>query len=270
MENTQGSYVIRGGLEGRERLRILARVLRSAALDLLARAGLGSGMSVLDVGCGGGDVCWDLAELVGPSGKVVGIDLDEVKIDLARREAGERGIRNVEFRTADITTAEIGEQFDFVFMRFVLTHLREPSDAVSTIRRAIRPGGVLAATDIDFRGNFCYPDCPAFWRYVELYTEAVRRRGADANIGPRLPSLLIEHGFENVAMNVSNPADLKGELKLLAPITMESIADTVISAQLASPDDTARVVTELYEFARMPNTVVSLPRLVEAWGTAPR
>jgi hypothetical protein len=52
--------------------------------------------------------------------------------------------------------------------------------------------------DIDFRGHFCEPDCPAMWRFVELYTKAVERRGADPNIGPKLPGLLRRAGLEGV------------------------------------------------------------------------
>src|SRR5581483_12394792 len=48
-------------------------------------------------------------------------------------------------------------------------------------------GGTVVLEDIDFRGHFCHPECAAFSRYVHLYTQAAHRRGADPNIGPRLP-----------------------------------------------------------------------------------
>ena len=83
----RASYIIRGGVSGRERLRILARVMRPSTLALLARVGVRPGMHCLDVGCGGGDVTADLARLVGGEGRVVGFDLDEVKLEIARAEA---------------------------------------------------------------------------------------------------------------------------------------------------------------------------------------
>ena len=70
-----GSYIIRGGLAGRERLQTLARAMRPATLDLLQRAGVGPGQTCLDLGCGGGDVARELARLVGPTGHVLGLDL---------------------------------------------------------------------------------------------------------------------------------------------------------------------------------------------------
>jgi len=60
-------YVIRGGIEGRARLRILSRVMWPSTLNLLQRAGISCGMTCLDIGCGGGDVSCELARLVGPA-----------------------------------------------------------------------------------------------------------------------------------------------------------------------------------------------------------
>src|SRR4029450_5082121 len=84
-------YAIRGGVEGRERLRMLARGMRPFTHGLLDRVGVGAGMSCLDAGCGGGDVTFDLARRVGSTGRVVGIDLDQIKLGLARDEAATLG-----------------------------------------------------------------------------------------------------------------------------------------------------------------------------------
>lgn len=259
-------YVIRGGVEGRERLRMLSRIMRSATQSLLHRAGIRPGMACLDIGCGGGDVSFDLACLVGPSGRVVGIDIDEVKIEIARSEASAQEIGNIEFRLDDIDETEPEPEFDFAHARFLLSHLPNPNAALARIRRALRPGGILVVADTDFRGYFCHPDCPALWRYIELYTQTVKRRGGDANIGPRLPRLLAENDFENVQMSVMQSAGTEGEVKLLNPLTMENIADAVLAEGLASRAEINQIITGLREFARTPGTVASGPRIVEAWG----
>jgi ubiquinone/menaquinone biosynthesis C-methylase UbiE len=94
-------YSIRGGLAGRERLRVLARVHGPATERLLGHLGIEAGMRCLDVGCGGGDVTLALARRVGPAGEVVGVDLDEVKLGLARDEAREAAVTNVDYRVGD-------------------------------------------------------------------------------------------------------------------------------------------------------------------------
>jgi len=263
-------YIIRGGFEGRERLRVLSRVMQPAALSLFHRVGVRPGMDCLDVGSGGGDVAFDLAHLVSPGGSVLGLDIDEIKLQLARREARARHLSNVQFRAVDIAENDVGTEFDFVHARFVLTHLREPAKALAKMHKATRPGGIVAVADIDFRGYFCHPHFPPFERYVELYTTAVERRGADPNIGPRLPSLLEGAGIRGVQMNVVQPAGTHGEVKLITPITMENIADAVLAERLASRKEIERLVSELYAFAQDRSTVVSFPRVVEAWGYRPR
>src|SRR3954469_4264147 len=99
---TTSAYAIRGGIAGRERLRILARTLHTGTSALFDRLGVGAGLCCLDVGCGGGDVTLELARRVGPRGRVIGVDLDAAKLDLARQEAAAQGLINVEFRTLDV------------------------------------------------------------------------------------------------------------------------------------------------------------------------
>ena len=257
-------YAIRGGVEGRERLRVLARVLQPATLALLRRVGLRPGMACLDIGCGGGDVSRDLARLVGIEGRVVGIDLDETKIELARKEAA--SIKNVEFYVADILDDDFAGEFDLVFVRFVLTHLPDPRSALRRIRNVLRPGGIVVVVDIDFRGYFCYPESEAIHRYVELYTLLARRRGGDPHIGPRLPEMLTRDGFEQIQMNIVQPTGLEGEVKLLTPITMENMAASLLADGLATKDEVESLTSELYSYAHTPGTIGTTPRIAEVWG----
>src|SRR5215469_11188782 len=121
-------YVIRGGVEGRERLRVLSRVMHPTTLDLLRRAGARPGMVCMDAGCGGGDVAFELARIAGPQGRVVGVDFDEVKLELARSEAHVQQLTNIEFRKADLTKPGPQGEFDLIHARFLLTHLRSPEE----------------------------------------------------------------------------------------------------------------------------------------------
>ena len=266
---TTPHYVIRGGMEGRERLRVLARVMAPTTNELLARIGVEPTARCLDVGCGGGDVTDALARLA-PEGSVVGVDLDETKIGMAREEAAGAGVSNVEFRAHDVMEPALdGDRFDVVYARFVLTHLPDPAKALANLCGHLAPGGVLVAEDIDCTGHFCEPHSPAFWRYVELYTKAVQRRGCDPNIGPRLPGLLRAAGLERLGVSVVQPAGISGEVKLLSPLTLEAIADAVLAAGLATDEELGELVDELYAFAEQDGTLMSIPRVVQAWGRKP-
>ena len=96
------SYVIRGGEEGRARLRTISHALWPTTLNLLNSAGINTGMACLDVGCGGGDVTFEMARLVGSSGMATGIDMNSTKIQLAQQEAEHEAITNIKFLGLDI------------------------------------------------------------------------------------------------------------------------------------------------------------------------
>lgn len=259
-------YVIRGGVEGRERLRLLSEVMGPSTRGLLGEVGIPAGSICLDVGCGGGDVTLELARVAGPTGRAVGVDLDETKLEFARREADQQGLPNVVFKVRDVVEWQPDELFDLVYARFLLTHLPDPLALLSALRRHTRAGGVAVVEDVDFRGHFTEPACPALLRYVEWYTNSVRRRGADPNIGPRLPGLLREAGFEDVQMKLVHPAALVGGIKLLTAVTLENIAETVLQDGLATEEELRETIDELYAFARDPHTVLGGPRVFQAWG----
>jgi SAM-dependent methyltransferase len=202
-----------------------------------------------------------------PDGFVVGVDMDEVKLDLARTEAADAGLANIEYRVVDVMRPPGDDElFDLIYVRFLLTHLPDPALALTHICARLAPGGALVVEDIDFTGSFCHPDNAAYSRYVQLYTDAVTLRGGDANIGRRLPSLLRATGLADPQMNVVQGAGFEGEVKMIAPITLEAIADAVLAAELCTVDELNQTVDNLYAFAADGGSVLSIPRIMQAWG----
>jgi len=261
-------YVIRGGLEGRERLRVLGRIMRPNSMALFDRCDLRDGLACLDAGCGGGDVSLELARRVGPTGTVVGLDIDETKLRIARAEATEQGVANVDFRASDVRETASAPAFDVVYARFLLTHLEDPAGTVAEFHRRLRPGGRLVVEDIDFSGHLTHPDSKAFRRYYELYCATVRRRGGDPNIGPRLPALLKGAGFHDIRVSVVQPLALEGEAKIISALTLENISGAVLQDGLASQSEIDALVRELYDFAADPSTLAGMPRVFQVVGRA--
>jgi enediyne biosynthesis protein CalE5 len=113
---------------------------------LVADARLRSGMRVLDLGSGTGYPAILGAQTVGPSGDVIGLDLAEQMLAIARRKAIGLGLANVTFRTGDVTALPFEpNSFDAVTSRFCLMFLPEIPKAAAEIARVLRPGGWIAA-----------------------------------------------------------------------------------------------------------------------------
>jgi ubiquinone/menaquinone biosynthesis C-methylase UbiE len=110
--------------------------------DALRRAGLVPGMSVLDIGCGVGDVSFLAARLVGTDGNVLGIDRASSSVETARRRGASLGVTNARFEEADIATFETTQKFDAVVGRLVLLYLPNPAAVLRRLSRHLRPGGL--------------------------------------------------------------------------------------------------------------------------------
>ncbi|WP_033442122.1 class I SAM-dependent methyltransferase [Saccharothrix sp. NRRL B-16314] len=119
-----------------------ASVVTERLLDL---AGVAPGMSVLDVGTGVGEPALSAAAVVGPTGRVVGVDLSPRMVELARHRA--TGFDNAEFLVGDVESLDlVGGGFDVVLSRWGLMFAPDRRAAFRSLAAALRPGGVLAAS----------------------------------------------------------------------------------------------------------------------------
>jgi ubiquinone/menaquinone biosynthesis C-methylase UbiE len=112
----------------------------------IERLGLREGDRVLDVCCGSGASAIPAAETVGPDGFVVGVDLSEKLLELARAKARSHGLRNIEFRPGDLLDLRPESQFDAVVCVFGIFFVADMAAAVRSLWRAVRSGGKLAIT----------------------------------------------------------------------------------------------------------------------------
>jgi ubiquinone/menaquinone biosynthesis C-methylase UbiE len=263
-------YVIRGGHEGFERLKLLQRVRWPDTADLFDLIGLEPGWRCADLGCGGGEVTFELARLVGPDGRVTGLDMDDVKLCLAQAAADERGLANVEFRTVDVNQWSEPEEYDFVYCRMLLQHLRRPVDQLARMWAAVRPGGVVAVEDADFEGLFCDPPNDGFEFYARTFPVALSRHGGDPTAGRKLhryfrDAEIPEAEFRLTAQRVR----ASGDTKTLALATLEATAAAMVAERLATEDEVEAARASLAEFVDDPETILADPRVFQCWARKP-
>lgn len=132
----------------------------------IERLQLPEGASVLDVCCGSGASAIPAAERVGPAGSVLGVDLADRLLALARAKAVERGLQNVEFRVGDML--ELGlpaSHFDAVVCVFGIFFVPDMTAAARALWSVVRPGGTLAITT--WGPRFFEPGSSAFWKSIQ-------------------------------------------------------------------------------------------------------
>jgi SAM-dependent methyltransferase len=260
-------YAIAGGEPGKRRLELLAAVMAPTTHALLADVGVGPGLICADVGCGGGHVSRSLAERVGPTGRVVGIDFDAVKIAAASEERSRAGLRNLEFRTVNVSQWSEPHTYDIVYARFILSHLPDRSEVLARMCEALRPGGTLVLEDIDFTGAFCYPANASHDRYCDLYRAVVARRGGDADLGPQMYGMCAAAGLSDVHLRVVQPVHYGHDIgKTMALSTLANISESIITDSLATVSELQEVIAALTAYSEDPHSIISVPRIFQVWG----
>jgi SAM-dependent methyltransferase len=169
-----------------ERLALQSAFYRDSTETTLRRAGLASGMRVLDIGCGGGDVSLLAAELVGPSGFVLGIDRSVEAVAAASRRAKIEKIEQVRFLASELDKLPSDGPFYALIGRFVLMYLPDPAATLRMLSRHLRSDGIVAFQEMEMRSARGYPDAPLFQRCINLYATAIERAGFESGMGGKL------------------------------------------------------------------------------------
>ena len=132
------------------------------------RLQLRPGSSILDVGCGSGASAIPAAKLVGPGGRVVGVDLAERLLAIGGEKARTQQLANIEFRQADMERLGYPDRsFDAVICVFAVFFVPDMVKLVRELWRMVRPGGKLAITT--WGPRMFEPGSAAWWAAVKKY-----------------------------------------------------------------------------------------------------
>ncbi len=205
--NSDATYTL--GRTSHETTRLIeqSRIYGESTHRLCKRAGISKGMRVLEIGSGAGDVALTLAELVGPAGKVVGVDLNAEILDTARQRATEAGMHNIEFIAADARNLNFSDTFDAIIGRFVLMYMANPSAAVATLLTHLRPGGIAAFQEPEYTlyPAFLHPDTPLMNQLIRWILQVFEHSGAHLNMGIGLYQAFVNAGLPAPTMHLEAP-----------------------------------------------------------------
>jgi SAM-dependent methyltransferase len=177
------------------------RTAENSAAYLLPH--LAPGVTLLDVGCGPGTITVDFAERLSP-GEVVGIDASDEIIRQATALAESQGIGNVRFETADLYSLPFDDDtFDIVHAHQTLQHVADPVAALVEMRRVTKPGGLVAAREVDYRGTIWAPDNPGLDHWMTVYQLVHRSNGGEPDAGRHLKGWALEAGLTDFVSSAS-------------------------------------------------------------------
>ena len=203
----QPQYVMGHDDRERRRLALQASILNPFTEQLLRRAGISTGMRVLDLGCGIGEVSLMAARLVGRHGAVTAIDIDQAALATAADRARVQALGNLKFVQGSIDQFEPGRAFDAVIGRHILIHLRDPLAILRKAYECLSPAGVAVFQEYDFSTvHLAYPPCPLRDRLTAVFRDFFGATGR-GNIGTQLLHLLLEAGFRPPDCRVEYPID---------------------------------------------------------------
>jgi 2-polyprenyl-3-methyl-5-hydroxy-6-metoxy-1,4-benzoquinol methylase len=179
------------------RLILAAEVLNPFTRRMLQDAGLEAGMRVLDIGTGAGDVALVAAELVGPGGRVVGVDANPQILTTAAARARAAALDHVSFAAGDCRQVTQGGPFDAVVGRLVLMYLADPVDALRLLADRLGPGGIIAFQEFNFTPESLRPSPPTplwqqSWSWI---VETIRRAQIPAEVGFGLRRAFLNAGL---------------------------------------------------------------------------
>ncbi len=211
VNNPQFAYVLGHADREHDRLDLQGVLYRDITHHAFLRAGLEPGMRVLDLGCGSGDVSLLAAEIVGPSGSVVGIDRDSGSVERARTRAAEEGAGNVSFTVGEIGVELDRAPFDALVGRFILMHVPDPAEALRWATRWVRPGGVVAMIESNMEtlmaGDHSRPHSRLYARVIRWKCAVVKASSADLRAGLRLREAFVGAGLPAPETRMEAPVE---------------------------------------------------------------
>ena len=206
---TDATYTMGRSAGETERLIEQAHLYERVTLRMLRNAGVEPGMRVLDVGSGAGDVAMAAAQLVGPEGAVVGVDINPEILETARARAEQAGYADIiEFVAGDARELDLPRDFDAVVGRLVLMYLADPGAALKQFVTYVRPGGIVAFQEAELALYQAVPspDTPVVNQLVEWGLEVFRRSGANVGMGLELQRVFTEAGLPAPEAHLQAPA----------------------------------------------------------------
>jgi len=239
---------------------------------LLEDAGVEKGMKVLDIGTGAGDLALMAAEMVGPTGSVLGVDQDPQVLKAASARAEAARLDNIWFYAGDFRQGVPGDgPFDAVVGRLVLLYVPEPAEALRGLVDRLGPGGVAAFGEFNFvaESALAHPPSPLWETMWDWMRAVIRKGGLDPATGYNLRRTFLHAGLPEPEMNLCSPVgggpDWPGYD--YAAESLRSMLPLIVKLGIATEEEVEidTLARRLRAETVAADGVVKAPDLLDAW-----
>lgn len=264
---THPEYVLGTDEVEHRRLGLQHRLWSASAHEAWARARLTPGCVVLDIGCGPGHASFDMGQIVGERGTIVGVDESEAFVRAlndaaaARRVGHVRAIvGDVERMAPDALGLEPGS-VDVAYARWVLCFVKDPGAVLAGAARLLKPGGRLVVQDyFDYERMTLAPKSAEFSRVINAVAASWRARGGDPDIVGRLPAMLRGVGMRVEHLELDRRLAFPGTTMWAWPDSFwASFVPRLVSGGFLSESDARAFDAAWAEASRDPDRFMVLP-----------
>ncbi|MBT3255471.1 MAG: methyltransferase domain-containing protein [Deltaproteobacteria bacterium] len=182
--------------------------------------GLQDGMEVMDLACGSGQVTRQMAEVC-PTARILGVDASEDLLAEAARLQEASPFPNLTFCKGDVYDLSVlaQERFDYVYVRLLFQHMSQPRKALTSIRKSLKPGGILCVVDVDDDWLMLEPEPMSLRAFNLAAANGQANKGGDRHVGRHLPGYMHDVGFEQVRLDLMPLSSFHIGLKNFLDIT---------------------------------------------------
>jgi len=226
---------------------------------------------VIELGCGPRGCLDLLAERVGPQGRVVGVELSDTAVQLARQFVAERSLANVEVLQGDAHATGLPHaSFDLATARLVLVNVPQPEQIVTEMVALVRPGGMVALHEADYVSLLCDPPHPAWSRLLQALETYAQLNGVDLFIGRRVPRLLRDAGLVGVQAHpiiyLHSPGHWR---RMILWQFVQNLRDRLIAQGVLAEAELDELAAALQRHLEDPDTLVMSHLYIQVWGRKP-
>jgi SAM-dependent methyltransferase len=249
-----------------ERLGQQHRVWRPRVLDAWKRAGITVGSTVVDAGAGPGWASIDLAEIVGPTGRVHALERSERYVDYLEAVAEARGLANIEVTNLDLVTDPLPVSgADAFWIRWVLAFVGDAAGVVEKLAATLKPGGVAIIHEyLDYATWSMAPRTPAMEAFKDFVIDDWRASGGEPDIARSFPEILPRAGLKIREMrpmiDVVSPSNFTWQWPAAF---LTTYPDHLVEVGKMTRAEADRLVAEFQAVSADPGSIMVTPLVLE-------